>query len=171
MTVILKIGGVAGTAPVRNTAMSYSSVGPRFHLIGSPRSCLFAMVAGVAIAGCHRGELDEPAEALRPAVVVAESGQAVSISPSASDASLAGTLLFTDVTPASGIDFQYYGVPSSEMYMTEQNGGGIALADFKSPLCFTWRVSVYRRDGFIRADCVRVWNGVLCWRLQQRWLC
>jgi enediyne biosynthesis protein E4 len=90
------------------------------------------MVAGVAIAGCHRGELDEPAEALRPAVVVAESGQAVSISPSASDASLAGTLLFTDVTSASGIDFQYYGVPSSEMYMTEQNGGGIALADFNN---------------------------------------
>ena len=36
---------------------------------------------------------------------------------------------FTDVTPESGIDFTYYGVPSDEAYMTEQNGGGIAIFD------------------------------------------
>ena len=27
----------------------------------------------------------------------------------------------------SGIDFEYYGNPSDEHYMTEQNGGGVAL--------------------------------------------
>lgn len=32
----------------------------------------------------------------------------------------------------AGIDFTYYGNPSPEHYMTEQNGGGVALLDFDS---------------------------------------
>lgn len=36
---------------------------------------------------------------------------------------------FTDVTQESGIDFTYYGVPSPQAYMTEQNGGGVAIFD------------------------------------------
>lgn len=36
---------------------------------------------------------------------------------------------FTDVTRQSGIEFTYYGVPSPQAYMTEQNGGGVAVFD------------------------------------------
>lgn len=39
-------------------------------------------------------------------------------------------LAFTDITSESGVQFRYYGAPSDEQYMTEQNGGGIAVADF-----------------------------------------
>lgn len=34
------------------------------------------------------------------------------------------------MTPQSGIDFTYYGAPSEEKYMTDQNGGGVGLMDF-----------------------------------------
>lgn len=37
---------------------------------------------------------------------------------------------FTHVTDESGIDFRYYGGPSAECEMTEQNGGGIGILDF-----------------------------------------
>lgn len=37
---------------------------------------------------------------------------------------------FRLMTQQSGVDMVYYGSPSSEKYMTEQNGGGVALADF-----------------------------------------
>lgn len=36
---------------------------------------------------------------------------------------------FTTMTGQCGIDFRYYGNPSSQHYMTEQNGGGVALFD------------------------------------------
>lgn len=36
---------------------------------------------------------------------------------------------FIDVTNQSGIDFTYYGNPSPQHYMTEQNGGGVSLLD------------------------------------------
>lgn len=35
-----------------------------------------------------------------------------------------------DLAEESGIDFLYYGSPSPERYMTEQNGGGVALLDY-----------------------------------------
>ena len=37
---------------------------------------------------------------------------------------------FQAVTDQSGIDFTYYGGPSAQHYMTEQNGGGVGLLDF-----------------------------------------
>jgi hypothetical protein len=37
---------------------------------------------------------------------------------------------FATVTKETGIDFTYYGGPSPEHYMTEQNGGGVGLLDF-----------------------------------------
>lgn len=40
------------------------------------------------------------------------------------------TIRFADITKDSGIDFTYYGAPSPEHYMPEQNGGGIALFDY-----------------------------------------
>ena len=37
---------------------------------------------------------------------------------------------FSSVGEAAGIDFTYYGGPSPQHFMTEQNGGGVALLDF-----------------------------------------
>ena len=36
----------------------------------------------------------------------------------------------TEVTEETGVHFTYYGGPSPERYMTEQNGGGVGLLDF-----------------------------------------
>ena len=40
------------------------------------------------------------------------------------------TIRFVDVASNSGITFRYFGSPSPEHFMTEQNGGGIAILDF-----------------------------------------
>lgn len=37
---------------------------------------------------------------------------------------------FTDITQTSGVDFTYYGNPSPQHYMVEQNGGGVACFDY-----------------------------------------
>ena len=37
---------------------------------------------------------------------------------------------FTSVAKVAGVDFTYYGGPSPQHFMTEQNGGGVALFDF-----------------------------------------
>jgi enediyne biosynthesis protein E4 len=49
---------------------------------------------------------------------------------STSNAVSSATIHFVNVTPESGIDFTYHGSPSPEQYMTEQNGGGIAVFDY-----------------------------------------
>lgn len=46
------------------------------------------------------------------------------------NAATSTTIRFVNVTPGSGIDFTYFGSPSPEQYMTEQNGGGIAVFDY-----------------------------------------
>ncbi len=40
------------------------------------------------------------------------------------------TFRFKSMTPESGVSCVYYGGPSAECYMTEQNGGGTALLDY-----------------------------------------
>ena len=40
------------------------------------------------------------------------------------------SIRFQRMEQRSGIDMVYYGSPSPEKYMTEQNGGGVAIADF-----------------------------------------
>lgn len=37
---------------------------------------------------------------------------------------------FIEIAGESGLDFTYYGNPSPQHYMVEQNGGGVALFDF-----------------------------------------
>ncbi|WP_197998848.1 CRTAC1 family protein [Gimesia aquarii] len=44
--------------------------------------------------------------------------------------SLASPFQFTSIAKESGIDFIYYGNPSPQHYMVEQNGGGVAFFDF-----------------------------------------
>lgn len=61
--------------------------------------------------------------------------QASSIPPvgSASDTQATindSPIRFRLMTQQSGIDMVYYGSPSPERYMTEQNGGGVAISDF-----------------------------------------
>lgn len=48
----------------------------------------------------------------------------------ATTAATSSTIRFVNVSAESGIDFKYYGSPSSEQYMTEQNGGGIVVFDY-----------------------------------------
>ncbi len=61
--------------------------------------------------------------------------QASSISPVSTPTETQTTIIdspirFRLMTQQSGIDMIYYGSPSPEKYMTEQNGGGVAIADF-----------------------------------------
>lgn len=42
------------------------------------------------------------------------------------------TIRFENVAYGAGVDFRYYGSPSADQYMTEQNGGGIAVLDYDS---------------------------------------
>src|SRR6476620_8172790 len=37
---------------------------------------------------------------------------------------------FTSMAAQSGMKFQYYGSPTARHFMTEQNGGGVAILDF-----------------------------------------
>lgn len=46
------------------------------------------------------------------------------------DAAGDSPIRFTSVAKDAGIDFTYYGGPSPQHFMTEQNGGGVALFDF-----------------------------------------
>ncbi|MCA9114323.1 MAG: VCBS repeat-containing protein [Planctomycetaceae bacterium] len=41
-----------------------------------------------------------------------------------------GPFRFASVASEAGVEFEYYGNPSEEHYMTEQNGGGVGLFDF-----------------------------------------
>jgi enediyne biosynthesis protein E4 len=54
----------------------------------------------------HRADLQNETEPIRPFVT------------------------FTDVTAESGLHFRYYGSPSDQAYMVEQNSGGIAVFDY-----------------------------------------
>ncbi len=46
------------------------------------------------------------------------------------DSTAESPIRFTSVGKEVGIDFTYYGGPSPQHFMTEQNGGGVALFDF-----------------------------------------
>ena len=50
--------------------------------------------------------------------------------PALQSAGSQGPFRFVDVAGQAGVDFLYYGNPSAEHPMTEQNGGGIGLLDF-----------------------------------------
>lgn len=66
----------------------------------------------------------------QPADLPASSAPSPPISSQNRVAEATTPLWFALVPPEeSGIDFQYYGNPSDEHYMTEQNGGGVALFD------------------------------------------
>ncbi len=77
--------------------------------------------------GC--GEVGAPPPATVPESIKSSSTTAPLFQlPKRNDES--STIRFADVTHESGIDFTFYGTPSPERYMTEQNGGGVSLFDY-----------------------------------------
>ncbi|HIE97896.1 MAG TPA: VCBS repeat-containing protein [Fuerstia sp.] len=71
---------------------------------------------------------DQPAEPERqtsPSADMENGASAVHVTRSTEES----PIRFTDVTQQSGIVFRYYGAPTPEQNMVEQNGGGVALLD------------------------------------------
>lgn len=70
----------------------------------------------------------------QPDVVVEEHAAEVAPVPrlqlSIKSADQSSPIRFTTVTKEAGVAFTYYGGPSPEHFMTEQNGGGVGLLDF-----------------------------------------
>ncbi|MCA9145002.1 MAG: CRTAC1 family protein [Planctomycetales bacterium] len=70
----------------------------------------------------------------QPNVAVSEDSAVVRAIPSVqlsrASAKKTDSIRFAVVTKQAGVDFTYYGGPSPEHYMTEQNGGGVGLLDF-----------------------------------------
>src|SRR5690606_16425472 len=69
---------------------------------------------------------------------------------------------FRSMSQESGIDMVYYGSPSPETYMTEQNGGGVALSDFDNDgRCDVFLVngSHFQRPADKRTDSSRLYRA------------
>jgi enediyne biosynthesis protein E4 len=88
-----------------------------------PAHCLVVLLA----VGCRPPtEVTSPDSTTPPPIPAVELPRIAS----SDDLAASSPFLFTDVSREAGIDFVYYGNPSPEHYMTEQNGGGVALFDF-----------------------------------------
>jgi hypothetical protein len=85
----------------------------------------WAVVIGVAMIGC--GGATPPARVAAPPSVASPVTPTTSVP--APPAAPKSPIRF-DWIEDSGIDLVYYGNPSPEHYMTEQNGGGIAILDY-----------------------------------------
>ncbi|QDT28735.1 CRTAC1 family protein [Gimesia panareensis] len=72
---------------------------------------------------------DEPAVSIESAHQADENRSEAASAPTAT-VDLTSPFRFTEIAKASGIDFTYYGNPSPEHYMVEQNGGGVACLDY-----------------------------------------
>lgn len=95
--------------------------------MGSRRLRLFRgvvlLAAGVATISCQKRDGARTSDAKpAPTPEIAASAPAPEL--------VQPTLKFSSVEQSSGVEFQYYGGPSEQHYMTEQNGGGVAIADF-----------------------------------------
>ncbi len=75
--------------------------------------------------GCT--EQNPPTPNARPATSLPKTSPAA---VSSNSQSLPAPFLFHSIAKESGINFTYYGNPSPQHYMTEQNGGGVAVFDF-----------------------------------------
>jgi enediyne biosynthesis protein E4 len=101
------------------------------NLIASRRRYLIAgsllLVSGLIAAYVWRYQRRQVAEATPDGITnrVPRRGNTISGSP----ATAAG-FRFTNVASQAGIEFEYYGGPSRDGHMTEQNGGGVAVFDF-----------------------------------------
>ncbi|MBI1348476.1 CRTAC1 family protein [bacterium] len=85
-----------------------------------------ATIACLALIGGCRPE-QNAGSALSPSQPVTSAPKITLTAPVAPPAS---PIRFENVAAASGVDFMYYGNPSPEHFMTEQNGGGCGLIDY-----------------------------------------
>ncbi len=72
-----------------------------------------------------------PQTHLRPVETVSRDGKEPTSHEALPDAKHS-SLTFSNVAQQCGIRFEYYGAPTAKHFMTEQNGGGIAVFDFDS---------------------------------------
>jgi len=87
----------------------------------------YCLLGVVLLCGCNGKSSDEKSERLQPDVqtkTVLDS----QLRPEENDGVARHGFHF-EVDHDCGIDFLYYGNPSPELYMTEQNGGGVAFVD------------------------------------------
>jgi hypothetical protein len=84
----------------------------------------------IALAGC--GETGESTSDIRKAAeLVRPDPSSMSNNPSFHPVeSISSPIQFRSMTAESGVSLVYYGSPSPEQFMTEQNGGGTALFDY-----------------------------------------
>jgi hypothetical protein len=88
--------------------------------------------AGLAVAGCAVRCEREAAPPFRSATSALEASRTTAEANSSSGPSVPAvhSPIRFEWLQDCGIDFTYYGNPSPEHYMTEQNGGGVAIFDY-----------------------------------------
>lgn len=90
------------------------------------------IILAILLAGigwwCY-GRISPPAAPVVPAAPVTTGGsKKISLDRPVDEA--ASPFRFTSMSAQSGLKFQYYGSPTARHFMTEQNGGGVAILDF-----------------------------------------
>lgn len=89
----------------------------------------YSVICFLLCSGCSRPQPESvPSESVNKDRPSAEPAPAASVSEESSVTATSHGLHF-EVDPNCGVDFMYYGNPSPELYMTEQNGGGVAFID------------------------------------------
>lgn len=106
-------------------------------MIGAPALfiravCGMSLLVVIALAGCDAAPAPVAPPPAPPTTPLEESSPLVRAvaAPAKTEEAQPQNIRFTSMTSNSGVSFKYYGAPSPECYMTEQNGGGTALFDF-----------------------------------------
>ena len=96
----------------------------RFH-------CGLVIIALLTYSGCKEspGPVPPTPASVTPDQPFSEIATAVT-QPAIAEENPRHRIRFSSMTADSGVAFVYYGAPSPECYMTEQNGGGTALFDY-----------------------------------------
>lgn len=101
--------------------------------MGNVTRAFLLTLSGLVVSGCG-GDVDPSSDtgSVRREAAGHETTSTktvVSATGPATGASGEFPIVFADATAESGLDFYYYGSPSDQAYMTEQNGGGVAIFD------------------------------------------
>jgi hypothetical protein len=93
-------------------------------------SLLFSLPGGCGPSPGDPRKVESAASAPDAPSAEAEAEEPIVLPAAASALPHPSPIRFTHVTDESGVDFRYYGGPSADCEMTEQNGGGIGILDF-----------------------------------------
>ncbi|MCH5373349.1 MAG: hypothetical protein JJ992_05195, partial [Planctomycetes bacterium] len=96
----------------------------------SRRSLTLVLVSGLISLSSCSSEPPPADETTQSTPQSRQSPAAASLSGLVSSSEQPSNIVFQEVAREAGVDFRYNGSPSPEMYMTEQNGGGIAMFDY-----------------------------------------